>query len=98
MDTQLICIHICAAVALLALIMVVSLVIWRRRPKPIDLKTELLNLLIQTPGLDDVELADQLGKPPFVVSVALQEMVNDGLITQVVNEKQSLNSINKDSQ
>ena len=40
----------------------------------------MLELITDRPGLDDVEIADELGEDPFVVSVLLGELEERGLI------------------
>ncbi len=43
-------------------------------------KEEILELLRREPGLDDVEIADRLGRIPFEISVLLGELAEAGLV------------------
>lgn len=45
-----------------------------------NLKAKLLVLLEEHPELDDVELADSLGRPAFEISECLHEIAKEGMI------------------
>lgn len=48
-----------------------------------QLKDRILILLDETPGLDDVKLADRLQETPFKISLMIGELKQEGLIVNI---------------
>jgi hypothetical protein len=49
-----------------------------------ELKLAILKIITGTPGLDDVEIAEKMGRSAFEVSELLQKLAEDGLIEEAV--------------